>query len=479
MNYRFALLLSFAALSIPTLSFPQSKQPNILFIAVDDLRTQLGSYGESQIVSPNIDALAASGTRFNRAYCMVPTCGASRASLFSGRRPTPTRFVRFTARIDEDDPGIVPLHQHFKDKGYTTLSLGKILHFPADHADGWSEPPWRPNRDERGLQPQPILGWKPPANEAELNEQSDKKRPPFASFDVADAALADGKVASEAVRRIQNLATQNDPFFLAVGFFKPHLPFNAPKKYWDLYDDVSIDLPQNYHPPENAPQEAIHSFGELRSYAGVPKKGPVSDAMARTLIRGYYACVSYTDAQIGRVLAALDDAGIADNTIVVLWGDHGWNLGEHTLWCKHCTFENAMQAPLLIRTPDQVAAGRGNATDALAEFVDIYPTLCDLAGIDAPSHLDGQSLRPVIENPELPGKGFAVGRFRNGDTIRTDRWRYTEYTSNADAGDGAIVARMLYDHHKDPDENRNLASLPEYRSIVSQLSRDLNARKGR
>ncbi|HCR29760.1 MAG TPA: iduronate sulfatase [Opitutae bacterium] len=453
-------------------------RPNILMIAVDDLRTELGCYGESHIVSPNIDRLAASGLRFDRAYCMVPTCGASRASLFSGRRPSPDRFVRYTARIDEDSPQSIGLHQYLKRAGYRTASLGKILHYPADQSDGWSESPWRPDRSEPTIT-EPILGWTEPANINALLKQSRNKRLPFASFDAEDEALGDGKVAAEAVRRIKTFAKSEEPFFLAVGFFKPHLPFNAPKKYWDLYDKLPIDLPDNYYPPEDAPKEAIHNFGELRNYGGVPKSGPIPDAMARTLIRGYYACVSYTDAQIGKVLDALDAEGLADNTIVILWGDHGWNLGEHTLWCKHCTFENAMQAPLIIRSPVHRSSSQGSTTKTLAEFIDIYPTLCDLAGIKPPSGLDGQSLVPTLENPADPGKGFAIGRFRDGDTIRTDRWRYTEYSSEESSGRLKIVARMLYDHDRDPDENRNLANLPEYASIITELSKQLNAQKGR
>ena len=458
--------------------FVQGDRPNVLFIAVDDLRPELSSYGQSQIISPHIDRLAASGTRFERAYCMVPTCGASRASLFSGRRPTPDRFVRFTAKIDEDSPNTTTLHSQFKNNGYETYSLGKILHFPDDQSEGWTESPWRPNRDDPNIHAE-IKGWNNPSNLEELIEQSRNKRLPFASFDVDDNDLGDGKTASEAVRRIHALAQKDSPFFLAVGFFKPHLPFNAPKKYWDLYDNVPIDLPENYFVPQGAPDEAIHNFGELRNYAAVPKTGPVSNEMARTLIRGYYACVSYTDAQVGRLLDALDATGLSENTIVVLWGDHGWNLGEHTLWCKHCTFETSMRAPLIIRTPGQIQSGKGNSTQALAEFIDIYPTLCDLAGIESPDHLDGESLVPLMRDSSYKGKGFAIGRFRNGDTIRTDRWRYTEYTASQDAGEGSVVSRMLYDHSKDPDENRNLANLPEYKTIVSELSRSLNSKKGR
>ena len=462
----------------PLILAAKSDRPNILMIAVDDLRTELGCYGKSHIISPNIDRLAASGLRFDRAYCMVPTCGASRASLFSGRRPSPSRFVSYTARIDEDSPQSVGLHQHLKQAGYRTASLGKILHYPADQSDGWTESPWRPNRSEPAIT-DPILGWTEPANINALLKQSRNKRLPFASFDTEDDALGDGKVANEAVRRIKIYAKDGEPFFLAVGFFKPHLPFNAPKKYWELYDDLEIDLPDNYYPPEDAPEEAIHNFGELRNYWGVPKKGPVSDAMARTLIRGYYACVSYTDAQIGKVLDALESEGLSNKTIIILWGDHGWNLGEHTLWCKHCTFENAMQAPLIIRSPNHLSSNNGVATRTLAEFIDIYPALCELAGVAPPQELDGRSLVPVLENPKDPGKGFAIGRFRNGDTIRTNKWRYTEYASTDSAGNLKIVARMLYDHDRDPEENRNLAELSEYRGIVAELSNRLNAHKGR
>jgi choline-sulfatase len=463
-------------LSIST--FVHGERPNILMIAVDDLRPQLSSYGQSQIQSPNIDKLAASGTRFNRAYCMVPTCGASRASLMSGVRPSASRFVGYTARIDEDAPEITPLHLHLKNNGYNTASLGKILHYPADMEHGWTQSPWRPKRDFKGSS-EPIVGWSPPTDLDALTEQSRNHRLPFASYDVPDDTLGDGQVAAEAIKQLKTLSQQEAPFFLAVGFFKPHLPFNAPKTYWDIYDDTPIDVPDNYSIPEDAPKAAIHNFGELRNYAGVPNKGPVSDQMAKTLIRGYYASVSFTDAQVGRVLEELEQSGLSENTIVILWGDHGWNLGEHSLWAKHCTFENSMRVPLIIRTPQSESAPQGQTTNTLTEFIDIYPTLCELAGIDAPKHLDGQSLAPVLKDPDSTGKGYAIGRFSNGDTIRSNRWRYTEYTTKEDRGDGRIVSRMLYDHDKDPEENRNLANIPEYKPTIEKLSRQLNQLKGR
>jgi len=409
---------------------------------------------------------------------MVPTCGASRASLMSGLRPTPDRFVSFTARIDEEANNIIPLHTHFKNNGYRTISLGKILHFPTDTPEGWSEPAWRPDRSFTA-DSEPIIGWQEPENLEELQARSRNHRLPFASYDTDDDSLADGLIAAEAIKHLNEFATQDKPFFLAVGFFKPHLPFNAPKKYWDFYKNTPVDLPENYYPPENAPEEAIHNFGELRSYTGIPETGPVSDEMAKTMIRGYYACVSFTDAQIGRVLNELDRLGLRNNTIVVLWGDHGWNLGEHTLWCKHCTFENAMHAPLIIRTPKQVANNKGNQTKALAEFIDIYPTLCDLSGLEKPTHLEGESLLPILNQPNNKGKGFAIGRFRNGDTIRTDQWRYTEYTSAETNHNGQTTARMLYDHKNDPEENFNIVANPKFKDVVNALSTDLNRLKGR
>ena len=472
----FKVLLILLVMSAAALA--QNNRPNILFIAVDDLRPELGCYGEAHIVSPNIDRLAETGIRFDRAYCMVPTCGASLASLMSGIRPTPDRFVSFTARIDKEAPHITALHEHFKNHGYTTLSLGKILHFPEDTPEGWSEPAWRPDRKVRP-ESEMIPGWNIPSDFEELNERSRNQQLPFGYLDVDDDVLPDGQVAQEAIRRLQTLSEQNQPFFLAVGFFKPHLPFNAPKKYWGLYDHRDIKIPENYYPPTDAPEEAIHNFGELRNYTAVPKQGKVSDDMARALIHGYYACVSYTDAQIGRVLDELDRLGLSNNTIVVLWGDHGWNLGEHTLWCKHCTFETAMRAPLIFRMPNQTIPKAGITTSALAEFIDIYPTLSELAGLPLPQHLQGQSLVPLFTSPSDQGKGYAVGRFRNGDTIRTDRWRYTQYETLPATRAGSELPQMLYDHRTDPDENTNLAYDPRYHATVTYLAKQLNDLKGR
>ena len=446
-----------------------AEKANVLFLAVDDLRPQLGCYGETAMHSPNIDRLASRGVVFNRSYCMVPTCGASRASLMSGIRPARNRFVSYQARADKDAPDATTLNTHFKNQGYTTVSNGKVFHNSADNADGWSEPVWRPKTCG--------IAYHIPKNAA-LHQKRGKelgrrgRGPAFEAADAPDRDYADGMIADKAIAGLRRLSKSIEPFFLATGFLKPHLPFVCPKKYWDLYPRDSIKLPATYHRPENAPDEAIHSFGEMRSYAGIPRKGPVDKETALNLIHGYYACVSFTDAQIGRVLDELDRLKLTDNTIVVLWGDHGWNLGEHTLWCKHCCFETSMRAPLIVSAP---GFARGKTTDGLTEFIDIYPSLCELAGLPKPDHLQGRSFAPLLKNPDAEWKPFAIGRFGNGDTIRTDRHRFTEYSDKK----GTAVARMLYDHVNDPEEDRNVSEASANAALADRLTNSLRKHKGK
>ncbi len=444
-------------------------KPNVLFIAVDDLRPQLGCYGQTQMHSPNIDRLASRGVVFNRSYCMVPTCGASRASLMSGVRPARNRFVSYQARADKDAPNALTLNTHFKNNGWHTVSNGKVFHYPQDNAKGWSEPAWRPKRNG--------IGYHRPENIEIHRKRSEgkgsrKRGPAYEAADAPDSAYADGMITQKAIEDLRRLSEKEQPFFLAVGFLKPHLPFVCPQKYWDLYPADSIKLPETYHRPEGAPNEAIHSFGEMRAYAGIPGKGPVSNETALNLIRGYYACVSFTDAQIGRVLDELDRLKLTDNTIVVLWGDHGWNLGEHTLWCKHCCFETSMRAPLIVSAP---GFKRGAMTQGLTEFIDIYPSLCELAGLSKPGHLEGRSFVPLLKNPDAAWKEFAIGRFGPGDTIRTDRHRFTEYSGKG----GAPIARMLYDHEEDPAEDRNISEKPVNAELAERLAKMLRENKGK
>jgi iduronate 2-sulfatase len=463
-----AVLLALGAVDrVGAADAAERAKPNVLFIAVDDLRPELGCYGHAQIHSPNIDRLAATGFRFCRAYCNVPVCGASRASLMTGIRPARNRFVTYDTWAEKDAPGITTLNTHFRNHGYYSVSLGKVFHHAQDNAPGWCEEPWRPEN--------PFLCYLLPESlEAQKRNRETNKQgrgPPYESADVPDDAYADGKLALRALADLRRLAAKHQPFFLAVGFFKPHLPFLAPKKYWDLYPAGEIKLPDNYYRPKDAPDVAIHNWGELRAYAGVPSQGPVSDEMARRLIRGYYACVSYTDAQIGKLLDELDRLGIAGNTIVILWGDHGWNLGEHTLWCKHCCFETSMRVPLVVRAPGFEG---GKSTAALVEYVDVYPSLCELAGLPLPEHLEGRSFVPLMHDPDLPWKA-AIGRYVSGDTIRTDGYRFTEYANKQ----GKPIARMLYDHEADPGENVNVSERPESKNLERQLRDQLHAGMGK
>jgi len=443
------------------------QKPNVLFIAVDDLRPQILSFDRKNMITPNIDRLAKRGVLFQRAYCMVPTCGASRASLMTGIRPAQNRFVNYLTRAAKDAPGITTLNTHFKNHGYHTVSLGKVFHHLDDNDHGWSEKPWRPNG--------PTYKVRENIAKAKQNPGRRKVGPPFESADVPDNFYRGGILADRAIQDLQRLATSDQPFFLAVGFYKPHLPFIAPPRYWDRYPFDQVHLPDNYFAPKDAPPVAIHNWGELRAYADVPKRGPMEDDFARRLIQGYYACVSYTDAHIGRLLDELDSLELGRNTIIVLWGDHGWNLGEHTLWCKHCCFETSMNAPLVISAPMVDGVEGGAKTSSLAEFIDIYPSLCDLAGLPKPEHLHGTSLLPVLKDSTAAVKDAAIGRFRTGDTIRTDRYRFTLYSDNK----GQPTARMLYDHQTDPNENVNIAERSENAELIKQLTSQLKARMGK
>ena len=454
--------MSAAAAALPRNVFSADKKPNVLFIPVDDLRPQLGCYGKTNIHSPNIDRLASEGVLFERTYCNVPVCGASRASLLTGVRPTRERFVGYNTRADEDLPGALTLPQHFKNNGYHTVCNGKVFHHNNDMLDSWSETPWRPESIEN-------RNWRnyvTPENLKISKETENGRGPAYENADVDDGAYFDGMMTEKTLNDMRRLAKGDKPFFIASGFLKPHLPFNAPKKYWDRYDRDAIDMADNSYRPLNAPDAAIHQFGELRSYYGIPEKGRLPDDLARTLVHGYYACVSYTDALVGRLLNELDALGVRDNTIVILWGDHGWNLREHGLWCKHCNFHTSLHTPMLVSAP---GFGGGVRTPALTEFVDIFPSLCDLSGLETPAHLHGKSFVPLMRQPGLPWKDAIYSRFFNGESVRTDRYLYTEWLK-----DGETYARMLYDHQTDPDENVNIAGRPENQALVQQLSRRLD-----
>ena len=438
-------------------------QPNILFIPVDDLRPQLGCYGQSQMKTPRLDQLAAEGTLYNQAYCQVPVCGASRASLLTGIRPTRTRFLDYMACVDEDLPGALTLPQHFKENGYETISAGKVFHHRTDSAPrSWDGDPWQPtwrdgDRWRNYLTPEAI----------ELANIENHRGPPFECADVPDNAYFDGQIADRAIAELSTLRCQDKPFFLAAGFLKPHLPFNAPKRYWDLYREGDVNLADNPFAPQDAPDRATHNFGELRQYFNVPKEGPLPAEMAHRLVHGYYACTSYVDAQIGRLLDALEYYHLAENTIVVVWGDHGWQLGEHGLWCKHCNFNTSLNAPMIFRAPDQRGGVR---TDAIVEFTDIFPTLSDLAGLAIPEHLDGVSLVSTLDDARARVKDAAYSRYHAGESVRTENFLFTEWCD-----DDGEPERMLYDHDQDGAENVNISERPENAERVARFSAMLEA----
>ena len=448
---------------------PEKVPPNVLFLVSDDLRPSFGAYG-GPIQTPNLDRLAGQGTTFLRAYAQVALCSPSRTSLLTGMLPDATRVMDLKRHFRQALPDVVTLPEHFRLHGYQTLGLGKVYHGGLDDPPSWSAPSWEPD-----LPPYGPGG--PRYHQAAGEEEGGPTRgPPGLATTGPDNSLYDGALADRAITELQRLAhdraTRGTPFFLAVGFRKPHLPFVAPQSYWDLYPPDQIQLAPNPDPPQGAPAVALTDWAELRNYQGIPQTGPVTDAQARELIRGYYASASYMDAQLGRVVDALDALHLRQDTIIVFWGDHGWSLGEHGLWCKHTNFEEATHAPLILVVPGQKAPG-GRA-NALTEFVDVYPTLAQAAGLPVPAGLAGQSVLALTDDPSLPNKDAALSQYRHkgtmGASIRTDRYRYTSW-----GDEGA----ELYDHATDPGENVNLAQDPRYADLKRELGKQLQASRRR
>lgn len=448
-----------------TLPAADTDKPNVLFLVADDLNCALGPYGDEAAVTPNLDRLAARGLVFDRAYCQQAVCNPSRSSFLTGLRPDTVGVDDLRKGFRDTAPGgatLVTLPQHFKNHGYFCQNIGKLFHNMGETQDrrSWSI-------DEvlfKGTHAADTVYKNTPPH---LREQEIKKAPTTEAPDGPDTVYRDGQIANLAAAALRDHPADGQPFFLAVGFWRPHLPFVAPKKYWDLYDPAAIPLPENPYPPEGVPEIAMHSSREIRGYGTTPKERDFTTEEQRHYRHGYYASISFMDAQVGKILDALEQGGHAGDTIVVFTSDHGFHIGEHALWGKTSNFERDARVPLFVADPAQ-PAGHGKKTSALAELVDLYPTLAGLTGIaeDLPKRLEGDDLGPVIADPAASVKDAAFtqhqhpfyGSSKNwkgwGYSVRTERWRYTEWRA---IDGGEVMARELYDHRDDPHETRNLA----------------------
>lgn len=472
---------------------------NVLFIAVDDLRPELGCYGHSQIKSPNIDDLAKRGLQFNRAYCQFALCNPSRSSLLTGRRPESIQVYDLETFVRTHVPDVVTLPQLFKNNSYEARSIGKIFHVTnGNHEDdiSWSARPWQSpksgkpaaKRNRAGVDANGKAVATPDRTKAgKRNVGAEPFEPranmlPYESPDVADDKLLDGQIANKVISVMNEV--KDKPFFLAVGFHKPHMPWIAPKKYWDMYQDSDIQVAEYQELPAGAPAFASNEAGEFRSYKGIPKEGTIPEAKQREAIHSYYACISYTDAQIGKVMNELDRLGLRKNTVVILWGDHGYQLGEHGTWNKRTSWEVAARVPLMISVPGQMHAGE--KTDALVELLDMYPTLVQLCRLDPPAGLEGKSFVPLLRKPDLPWKQAAFTTYHKplpemgtgfGRAMRTDRYRFIEWSGPK----SHKKVYELYDEQADPLEKINIADRPENAELIAKLAAQLHSggNKGR
>ena len=509
------------------------KRPNILFIAVDDLRPELGVYGSQIAVTPNMDALARDGLLFDNAYCQQAICSPSRASLMTGARPETIGVIENYTYFRDANPDIITLPQHFRANGYETVYAGKIYHGKfTDSALSWSRQPAvdkvrykKPDYPGAYALKENQEIYK--KNQAEIRKKYNSvshyalgRGPAYENADVPDHAYIDGYHTELAIATMQEMVAKKDkPFFLGLGFRLPHLDWNAPKKYWDLYDRNEIPMAEYTKPPKDGAAMGLHASFELRVRHGIPKQGPIEGELARTLKHAYLASVSYVDAQIGKMINALELAGVKENTIIIVWSDHGWHLGDMGVWGKATNYEIATKVPLMIWTPDMPEEIRGQRTAALVELIDMYPTLSELAGLELPLHLEGQSFAPLLKNPGQKWKKAAFSQFPNpslrewaanpltkemretyfgplieeveariiaqqkgkwdrdffenelmGYSMRTDRYRFVAWKERNNPSATPVYVE-LYDHQKDPNETENIAQLNK--ELVAELTSQL------
>ena len=508
----FALLFTFSLISNVN---AQKSKPNILFIAVDDLKPELGAYGNKLVKTPNIDRLAKMSTVFLNNYCQQAVCGPTRASLMTGMRPDYTKIWDLKTQMRDMNPNIITLPQYLITQGYNTVGTGKIYH-PSSSIKkidpvSWSMPYLEPQEsDYANNLGKPANGqYQQPENKAlfavkkervqrdnDDEEPTTIKGPSSENFDVPDNAYDDGVIALLAKNKLIELSKNSKPYFMAVGFRKPHLPFVAPKKYWDLYNRADMPLATFTEHAKDAPEVAYHKSGELRNYIDIPAFATfnqpgnhvyLKEEKQKELIHGYYAAVSYMDAQVGILLNTLDSLGTLDNTIIVLWGDHGWHLGDHDLWEKHTNMEQATRAPLIVAAPG-MKAGKSNS---LSEHLDIFPTICDLAGLNVPAQLQGKSLKPIMKNNTSSVKDFSVSQYPRklskedtqkagfdsnkimGYSLRTSKYRLTiwmnDFTSNQPFDAKKIFASEMYDYTADPLEKVNIYTSNNYKEAAKEM----------
>lgn len=465
-----------AALAFSLAAANAESKPNVLLILVDDLKPAIGAYGDKHAVTPHLDKLASRGVRFDHAYSNIAVCAPSRFNLMTGSRSTSLGIYGFGSNFRDQLPDAVTLPQFFKRAGYTAEALGKVYHVghgTHDDAASWSSPHFKDLVIEY-LDPESKKGGKTREEALFSNEKAAglPRGPAWEMPDVEDDAYADGRVATETIRRLKSHANAPEkPFFMAVGMARPHLPFSAPKKYWDLYDPMKLPMPDFEEAPEGAPAEALKRAGEIAQYSPCPQ-GPdrvFPNDLKRKLIHGYYASTSYADAQIGRILGALNETGLEENTIVVLWGDHGFLLGELGIWTKHVNYELANRIPLIFAGPG--IGNHGSAAGQPAETVDIYPTLAELAGLPKPTGpqpIDGLSLVPVLKNPSARIRDHAYHCFRRdrlGRAIRTETHRLVVWQNPGEPDSAAAIE--LYAYADGPVEKKNIAA--ENPEKVSQL----------
>lgn len=485
-----------------------SQRPNVLFISIDDLRPELGCYGNDEIKTPNFDEFSKSATTFMRAYCQAAVCAPSRASVMTGLRPDSNRVWDLRGKFRVNLPNVVTIPQHFHKHGYHTVSMGKIFHNHMPDRISFDEPDLRPQKymTPEMIDREPESFYHDEALNEELAEVRKRRlaKNPNAyadgwaygrateSFDGPDNQFYDGAQTELAIETMRRLKEKDQPFFLALGYYRPHLPFVAPKKYWDMYDSDKLSMASNPYLPKDSPVMAMNSAYEMKGcydfeHVKHPSVASLTEQEARLLKHGYYASVSFVDACLGKLMKGLAELGLDKNTIVVVWGDHGWKLGEHGSWCKQTNYNIDTRVPLLIRVPG--AAGQGSKCNGLVELVDLYPTLCDVAEIPIPDDMEGTSLKPLLSDSKQDWKSAAFSQFHRAPRITPDGGRYMGFSMvttryhyvqwrNWDHVKGVaekeIVAQELYDLEFDPQENTNIANLENHKQLIEELSGQLS-----